>query len=279
MLRQTPFFFKRQAIPAGAAQRNIIKAHIEEPGMATATDIVALYELNNNKVNSDPNTLGLYGDWTGTPETYGTHVGILYDNGFVNYLTGAGLQKNNWGSGTLDTYFNADGVTFSWIAKPTSTADARLMQYWQADLEYIDLFFSDTDTLRLSVSLGAGTVQSDDAAVSSLEIEDGNFHHFVVTFNPAGDRIARLYIGGVLTLETAAVAGSVDFGDTLSDIRRGIGFGCSYTATNTNYSGPVDHVTIIKGEFTPTFTGLDNRLLYKGNFVRYYGGLVYYTPE
>jgi hypothetical protein len=277
MLKTSPFWFKRVAAAPSVPQRNITFVQVEEVGAATQTDIIALYALNDDKTNADPNTLALYGEWTGTPGSYGAHNGILADNGFNKFLTGGGLQTSNWGAGTLDTYYNTNGMTFSWIARPSAGADDRLMQYWQADLEFIDLYFLDADTLRLSVTLGTGTTQNDDIALTELEILDGNFHHFVVAFNPAGDRIARLYIDGVLKLETAAVTGTATFGDEATNIRRGIGFGCSYTAPDDDYSGPIDHATILLGEYTPTFTGLDNRMLYNGNFMRYYSGQMYYT--
>lgn len=277
MLRTSPFWFKRVAASPSVPQRNITFVQVEEPGAANQTDIIALYNLNDAKTNADPNTLGLYGTWTGTPGSYGAHNGILSDNGFNKFLTGGGLQKVDWGAGSLDTYYNALGMTFSWIARPSAGVGDRLMQYWQADLEFIDLYFLDTDTLRLSVTLGTGTTRSDDVALTTLDILDGNFHHFVVTFHPGGARIARLYINGVLKLETLAVTGAAVFGGEVANIRRGIGFGCSFTAPNDDYSGPVDHVTILRGEFTPTFTGLDNRMLYNGQFMRYYSGQMYYT--
>lgn len=277
MLRPTPFWFKRQPPAVTIPQRNITFGQVEEPGAATQTDIVAIYKLDDNKTPTDPNTTGIYGSWAGTPETYGSHRGVLADNGFLKFLTGAGLQKSGWGAGAADTYYNADGMTFSWISRPVPSTNARMMQYWQADLEFIDLFFVDADTLRLSVTLGTGTTQNDDGDLADLDITDGNFHHFVVTFNPDGDRRARLHVNGILALETAAVTGTATFGDEAANIRRGIGFGCSYTAPDANYAGPVDHVTILRGMFPPTFTGLDDRMLYGDFFMRYGDGQMYYT--
>lgn len=277
MLRVSPFWFKRQNPAAAIPQRNITRVQVQTPGDATTTDIVGLFELDDNKTNLDPNALGLYGSWTGTPEAYGSHLGVLSDNGFSKYLDGVGIQKNDWGVGTLDTYYNVNGITFSWIQRVEPATGARFLQYWQADNEYIDVYFLDADTIRITAILGSGTAQSDDALLADHDIDDGRFHHFLVSFNPGGDRIARLYINGVLAAETAAVTGVAVFGDEVVNIRRGIGFGCSYTATDADNSGDVDHCTILLGSFTPIATGLDGRMTHHGIFMRYYGGQMYYN--
>lgn len=277
MVRISPFWFKRQNPVLSTPQRNITKVQVQTPGESLTTDIIGLFEFNDNKANTDPNTLSLYGTWTGTPETYTSHIGILSDNGFSKYLEGVGLQKNGWGAGTLDTYYNAEGITFSWIQRIIPATGARLLQYWQADNEFIEVYFLDADTIRLSVSLGAATIQSDDVLLSAIDIDDGNFHHLLVEFHPTADRIARFHVNGVLAAETVAVTGTAVFGDEATNIRRGIGFGCSYTAPDADNSGDVDHCTILLGTFTPVSTGLDGRMTHHGIFMRYYGGQMYYN--
>lgn len=278
MLRTSPFWFKRQNPPSLLPQRHITPAQVQTPGSAVAANIVGLFALNGDKTNVDPNALALYGTWTGTPELYSAHTGVLSDTGFSNYINGYGIQKNNWGAGALDTYYNVAGITLSWIARVVPATGARILQYWQADLEYIEVYFFDADTIRISVILGAGTIQSDDVLVTATEIDEGRFNHFLVSFNPGGDRIARLYINGFLAAETAAVTGVAVFGDEVSNIRRGISFGCSYTATDADVSGDVDHCTILVGTFAPVETGLDNRMMRHGIFMQYYGGQMYYDP-
>lgn len=277
MFRVSPFWFNLQGAPVLIPQRNITLAQVHTPGTAVSTNITGLFNLNDNKSNSDPNTLALYGSLAGTPEVYGSHIGILSDNGFSKYLDGCGIQKNNWGAGALDTYYNTDGITFSWIQRLGVSTGARLLQYWQADLEYIELYCLNTTTLRLAVILGTGTTQTVDIVLDDIDVTDGNFHHFLVNFDPTGDRVARFYSNGVLAGATSAVAGAAVFGDEASNIRRGIAFGCSYTAPNADPSGDIDHCTILKGVFTPVLTGLDNRMLYNGIFMKYYGGQMYYT--
>lgn len=277
MLGSTPFWFKRQTVPVVAAQRYITPVQVQTPGTAVTANIIALFNLDDSRANLDPNTLGLYGTWTGTPAVYGSHIGILSDTGFNKYLDNTGIQKNDWGAGTLDTYYNADGITFSWIQRVNPASGARLLQYWQADLEYIELYFLDIDTLRLSVILGTGTLQSVDVELSAILINDTRFHHFLVSFHPTTGRIARLYVDGTLAGSTAAVSGAAVFGAEAVNIRRGIGFGCSYSAPDTDASGDIDHATILKGIFTPIAPTLDFRMMYGSLFMKYYGDQMYYN--
>lgn len=277
-LRTSPFFFNKGAFALGVRQREITRAEVQTPATAVTANIVALFSLDGNKANIDPAAAGLYGSWDGTPEAFLHHVGVLVDNGFDRYLDGVGIQKNDWGVGTLDTLYNTSGMTISWIQRITPAANAVMMQYWQADLEHIDLSFFDSDTLRLSVTLGTGTTQSADVELAALNTNDGNFHHYLVSFNPAGDRIARLYVNSVLIASTGAVTGVAVFGNEITNVRRGIGFGCSFTAPDSNPSGDVDHCVILNGVFPPVAPVAAPKLMENGIFLKYFFNQMVYNP-
>ena len=278
MLAPTQFFFKKAAPPSVVLQRNISKAEVQTPAIAVPADIVALFELEGNNANTDPNELVLYGDWAAASRTYNTHVGILNDNGFSQYLSNSGIQINGWGSGTLDTYYNLGGMTFSWIARTTAPVGGRLLQYWQADVEKIDIYFSSATEITISVMLGAGTEQTETVDTSSLPITNGAFHHYAVAFHPTDDRILRLYINGNLMVATEAVAGAGVFGDTAADVRRGISFGSAYTSPDTNVMGDIDHCTILRGYFEPVDPGGENLMTHEGDFLRYFNDQMLYNP-
>lgn len=277
-LRTSPFFFNKGAFTPSVAQREITRAEVQTPQNAVTADIVALYSLDGNKSNLDPAGAGLYGAWGGTPETYTSHIGILVDNGFDRYLDGVGVQKSDWGVGSLDTLYNVNGITISWIQRISPAIDAVMMQYWQADLEHIDLSFFDADTLRLSATLGSGTTQSVDVDLDTLNTNDGNFHHYLISFNPGGDRIARLYVNNTLVVSTGAVTGTAVFGDEITNIRRGIGFGCSYTGTSDNPSGDIDHCVILNGVFPPVAPDPAPKLMENGVFLKYFFNQMVYNP-
>lgn len=259
MLNISPFFFKRRPY-LGPQQLSFTIAQVEAPGPGTA-EITALYALNGDKTNSDPETLTLYGTWSHAAGTFTAHGSTLTANGFDEYLAGAGIQEDDWGVGSLDTYYNTDGLTVSFLgALQNTTANTRIFQYVQADLEYVDVYLVNTTTIRLAACLGTGTEVTQDVLIADTPFGDGLFHHIVVTFHPSGSRIARLYIDDVLEAETAAVSGIAVFGDEASDIRRGIGFGCSYTAANTNPMGNVDHCVLIRGLTPPSLIHPDAML-------------------
>jgi hypothetical protein len=278
MLAPTPFFFKKPAPPEVALQRNISRAEVQTPAIATPADIVALFECEDNNVNTDPNAFGIYGNWAAAVRAYQTHVGVLNDNGFSRYLYQSGIQVNGWGAGDADTYYNLGGMTFSWIARITPVINARLLQYWQADVEKIDVYFSSLTEITTSVMLGAGTEQTAVADISATNIANGTFHHFAVSFHPGDDRICRLYMNGNLLAETLAVAGAVVFGDTVADIRRGIAFGCHYTSPDLNIAGDIDHCTILRGYFEPVDPGGENLMTHEGNFLKYFNDQMLYNP-
>lgn len=259
MLNISPFFFKRRPF-LGPQQLSFTIAQVEAPGPGTAV-ITALYALNGDKTNSDPETLTLYGTWTHAAGVFTAHGSTLTANGFDEYLAGAGIQKDDWGAGALDTYYNADGLTVSFLgALKNTTANTRIFQYVQADLEYIDVYLLNSTTIRVAAALGTGTAVTQDVPLADTPLGDGLFHHIVITFNPATSRIVRLYIDEVLEAETVAITGTAVFGDEVSDIRRGIGFGCSYTAANTNPMGDVDHCVLIKGTIPPSLIHPDAML-------------------
>lgn len=278
MLWVAPFFFKKAAAPAVVLQRNISVAEVETPSIALPADIIALFQLENSNTNADPNGLGLYEEWSAANRDYQTHVGVLNANGFSQYLNHSGLQINGWGAGALDTYYNLGGMTFSWIARTAAPLHARLLQYWQADLENIDVYFSNADEITVSVMLGAGTQQTATVDTSSLPITDGAFHHYVVSFHPGGDRICRFYINGVLAASTPAVGGVGVFGDVVADVRRGIAFGSAYTSPDTNHLGDIDHCTILRGHFTPVDPVGDGLMLHEGDFMKYFNQQMLYNP-
>lgn len=278
MLAPTPFFFKKAAPPSVVLQRNISRAEVETPAVSIPADIVGLFELEGNNVNTDPNELGLYGDWSAASRTYQTHVGVLNDNGFSQYLSDSGLQINGWTSGTLDTYYNLGGITFSWIARTTAPVGGRLLQYWQADVEKIDIYFSSATEITISAMLGAGTEETDTIDTSALPITDGAFHHYAATFHPTDDRILRFYINGVLVGATSAVAGAVVFGDTAVNVRRGLSFGSTYTSPDTNVMGDIDHCTILRGYFEPVDPGGENLMTHQDDFLKYFNDQMLYNP-
>ncbi len=173
----------------------------------------------------------------------------------------ASLRGNIWKWGGFDPTPYMEGLTLDMLVKidevpaavpHTSAENWRWLQMVHfKDQETVSVaYHRGYRNLQLSARLGAET-RSKSINMDLLSLADQKFHRLTLTFNPYVDRIARVYVDGVLTLETEALPGSAVWGSTQSPERQAFSFG-GHWAGGAITDIHIDEPALLHGVYTPT---------------------------